>query len=848
MYFGVKVQVFVYMFLLQGIILHSQPRIISFSPLNGPVGSTVIITGTNFSPIPANNIVHFGGAKAIITGASANTLTVIVPPGITSSPITVVSNNLIAYAALRFQVTFPRGGMYFGSNFLAPRVSKKATFRIRNLSLVDFNDDGKLDVLTIQPGQGNGVNIFENTSTPGNISFASPVIIPGLQLWHSFTGDFNNDGRIDIGVMRDYGLIDSLIIYLRSGPPNSFTFTNAGTFTAGRSPTTIKVADIDGDGRIDLVTGCNSGFDVDDTTWIYRNTGNTSTLSFAPPIPLACYDGLTQIALNDLDADGKSEIIVVNALNKLSRVSVFKNSSIPGILSFEPRIDYLGNNGIMNLDVGDITDDGMPDIITSGGGLYENPMVRNTTASGILSFDNQVQFIDFISQDSHISDINGDGKPDMVSNTLFGPVVINRNICTSEEIVLDKISFEYPAVQGTSSAKVGDIDMDGRLDIVGVNIFDSTFSVFRNMSPSCHLLVDQFPYRESFEDTDGSWFGGGDESDWRWGKPSKIGLDNAASGYGAWMTGKTNGTYLRNQVSWLRSPCFDFSTLQNPQISFKAWWETERQRDGANLQYSIDSGLTWINLGESSSNVPCKIVNWYSQSNVTALGGPGWSGSRSNASTCGSGDGSGGWLPVRHDLTFLAGQPKVIFRFGFASDGDCSDHEGFAVDEIVISEPLKPIVTLGNDTTLCPGSTLILDAGPYAGYLWNGTINTRTLQVTQEGDYTLMVTDSFGCQASDTIKITLKCNGIYFPKAFTPNGDSRNDLFGPVGDAQSVSKFILEVYDRYGRRVFRSTDPLQKWNGILGDRKLSTQVLVWQAAYELDGKSYKVSGTTTLIR
>ncbi|MGL5890114.1 MAG: gliding motility-associated C-terminal domain-containing protein, partial [Bacteroidia bacterium] len=64
-------------------------------------------------------------------------------------------------------------------------------------------------------------------------------------------------------------------------------------------------------------------------------------------------------------------------------------------------------------------------------------------------------------------------------------------------------------------------------------------------------------------------------------------------------------------------------------------------------------------------------------------------------------------------------------------------------------------VNLGNDTALCPGDVLTLNATtPGATYLWQNNTANPTFQVTQSGTYWVTVTDSNGCVASDTIQVT----------------------------------------------------------------------------------------------
>src|SRR3954469_1582623 len=98
---------FLFSFLLGKDVSAQKPVISSFSPIRGNVGSVVVISGTNFSPVAANNIVFFGDVKATVTNASVTSLSVVVPAGATFKPISVTVNSLTAYSLNPFIVTFP---------------------------------------------------------------------------------------------------------------------------------------------------------------------------------------------------------------------------------------------------------------------------------------------------------------------------------------------------------------------------------------------------------------------------------------------------------------------------------------------------------------------------------------------------------------------------------------------------------------------------------------------------------------------------------------------------------------------------------------------------------------------
>jgi gliding motility-associated-like protein len=213
----------------------------------------------------------------------------------------------------------------------------------------------------------------------------------------------------------------------------------------------------------------------------------------------------------------------------------------------------------------------------------------------------------------------------------------------------------------------------------------------------CITPFNTFPFFEGFENSDGGWITGGANTDWAWGIPAKSVISSAGGGSKCWMVGGLSGnSYANSEASWLQSPCFDFSTLKFPYLSFKVFWESEKIYDGASIQYSTDNGTTWKDIGSSlSSTTSCLNVNWYNTNSVRFLSGlngtqNGWSGNIQNTSgSCQGGGGSNGWVVAKHTLIELAGQPSVIFRFVFGAGSTCNNFDGFAVDDFTISEAPK---------------------------------------------------------------------------------------------------------------------------------------------------------------
>jgi gliding motility-associated-like protein len=117
--------------------------------------------------------------------------------------------------------------------------------------------------------------------------------------------------------------------------------------------------------------------------------------------------------------------------------------------------------------------------------------------------------------------------------------------------------------------------------------------------------------------------------------------------------------------------------------------------------------------------------------------------------------------------------------------------------------------------------------------------------------YHVIVTTSLGCFGEDSIAVNVSAdlakNGIQIPNAFTPNGDGLNDCFG-VKFLGAISNLKLSVYDRWGNRVFYTTNPNQCWDGRYRDKELASGVFIYHvSATTLCGEVTK-KGTVTLIR
>ncbi|RYZ49778.1 MAG: T9SS type B sorting domain-containing protein, partial [Sphingobacteriales bacterium] len=166
----------------------------------------------------------------------------------------------------------------------------------------------------------------------------------------------------------------------------------------------------------------------------------------------------------------------------------------------------------------------------------------------------------------------------------------------------------------------------------------------------------------------------------------------------------------------------------------------------------------------------------------------------------------------------------------------------------IVKDDRALAVSLGNNRNICPGQSITLAPGNFSAYLWQDGSTGPNLLATAPGVYSVTVTDGSGCTGQANVTLTGDCSDIYFPSAFTPNADTRNDLFGPLGNVYNISAYSLNVYDRYGNRVFASSDPFRKWDGTYKSAKPNTGAFVWTSQFTLNGIVQYRKGTVTLLR
>jgi gliding motility-associated-like protein len=132
--------------------------------------------------------------------------------------------------------------------------------------------------------------------------------------------------------------------------------------------------------------------------------------------------------------------------------------------------------------------------------------------------------------------------------------------------------------------------------------------------------------------------------------------------------------------------------------------------------------------------------------------------------------------------------------------------------------------------------------------------------------YYVTYTTANGCKSTDSVLVEVFFRDyvkIVLPNSFSPNEDGENDVFriltnvdidnnfdnGFTKEGGAIAEIDMRIYDRYGKMVFRTTDPHEGWDGTYKGKKLNPATYTYYVSYRrIDGRSDEMKGNVTLIR
>jgi len=435
------------------------PTIAALTPTAGPVGTTIIITGTNF--LRTTSVTLNGVPLASFTVNSATQITVIVPLGATSGPLVV--STPVGNASAPFTVT-PASSLAVTA--LLPVRNALAAPRATDVAAT-FNQPlgtgaATLGALKVFSQQAGGLKAGVATISGNTLRFnPSQDFKPGETVYASVTRAAQNSSGATLTVPQVFQ-------FTTATTPSTAQFTTAPDL-ALTTPYYLALGDLDGDGDLDLVSA-----GADTRVLIRLNTGNGT---FTNGQELTPATGNLRILLGDMDGDGDLDVVSQEGLRLNNGNATFGSLQQPQ----QPQPDTGG------LALGDVDGDGDLDVLANGFSSFTNPngslsynfyvRVKLNNGTGAISEVQQVP-VGFASTQVVAGDVNNDGILDLLASSPTGGTVSVRLGTGFGTFATSGAELSVSTVD-TSVLQLADADNDGDLDLFATNT-GSTVTVLLN--------------------------------------------------------------------------------------------------------------------------------------------------------------------------------------------------------------------------------------------------------------------------------------------------------------------------------------------------------------------------------
>jgi hypothetical protein len=449
------------------------------------IGNSIFQSNRTFSLQLANpseqpGLPTFAAAKSFSTGSYPDSVTAADINGDGLKDLIVANNHSVS---VLLNTTVP------GSS--APGFAAQQTFAAGNdigsVTVADLNGDGRQDLIVNNP-LSNTVSVLMNESLPGAgvLKFTAPqTISAGVEPGPAIVADMNGDGRVDL-IVPDIN-VNSVSVLLNTtiAGATQAAFALPQTFAAGAGPVRVTASDLNGDGQMDLIA-TNNG---DGTVSVLMNATapGASQLKFASRQTFAVGPHPFGVTAADLNGDGRADLVVANN-NSQGSISVLLNETSPGatVPLFAPQQTFAAGSNCDSVTAVDLNGDGKLDILASN---FNNPaamVLVNATKPGATT----VSFVPAPSlteggdsECATAADLNGDGASDLITADLYsGTVSVLFNTTALPQSTT--VEYDQPATFATGAApsavQAVDINGDGLKDLVVANAQSMSVSVLLN--------------------------------------------------------------------------------------------------------------------------------------------------------------------------------------------------------------------------------------------------------------------------------------------------------------------------------------------------------------------------------
>lgn len=300
--------------------------------------------------------------------------------------------------------------------------------------------------------------------------------------------DLDDDGDLDIVTVDYHG--DTISILMNDGEG---IFSKENEYQAGDGPGSISLGDVDGDSDTDIVCANYHG----NTVSVFKNDGSGT---FTPAIVYDVGDGPFSIFLADIGEDSNGDLDLVTVDNQDEKVSVLENN---GNGEFSNINTYKVGSRPKGIFLDDLDGDGYNDIAVAN---WIDDTVSVLINKGDGTFKKHVEYITGTWPRSiFLADVNGDNIPDMATanqNSYDISILLNNGDGTFAS------KMDYNVGENPLCVLLNDVDDDGDLDVLTANRIDDTISLLKNdgtgnFQGRADYDTDQGPYSIVVGDVNG---------------------------------------------------------------------------------------------------------------------------------------------------------------------------------------------------------------------------------------------------------------------------------------------------------------------------------------------------------
>lgn len=329
----------------------------------------------------------------------------------------------------------------------------------RSVIAVDVNNDGKPDLICANSGT-NTLSVLTNNGSGSFVLASTPGV--GVGPYAVTSADVNSDGKMDL-ICANYGsgAGNTLSVLTNKGGGN---FVLASSPIVGSGPDAVTAADVNGDGKMDLISA-NIGVGLGTNLTVLTNNGTGGFVVASSPLvgtrPL-------QVVAADLNGDGKPDLVTANFAGTLS---VLTNS---GAGNFVLSTTLTVGGTAMAVLAADMNADGKVDLISED---TANEILTILTNNGSGNFTTFISTSMAGAFSITAADVNLDGRPDLIG--------VNRGANTLTVLTNNgagNFGATVPPIVGAGPISVvaADLNGDGKPDLVCANSFTNTLSVLFN--------------------------------------------------------------------------------------------------------------------------------------------------------------------------------------------------------------------------------------------------------------------------------------------------------------------------------------------------------------------------------